>query len=117
MMTNEDRVEDITSSVMAFAARMGLAPELDADGPVTVAGDMIASILHWVQQETGKREDALDAVRSAVGHYATESYIDYSAVPVDELGPHSYVSITVECNGDTWHTQTAVPAWIEGEPI
>lgn len=106
MFTNEDRVHDIDADVKGFARRMGLHPEIDADGPVCVAGDMICNILHWVERRAGSREAALEAMRSGLGHYVTESSIDYSQSEVDELGPESRVEITIDCDGATWRTET-----------
>lgn len=109
MMTNDDRVEDITPAIRDFAQRMGLTMD---DGPATIAGDMIASILHWAQT-TGEvltakdgRLTALEAARCGIAHYVTESYIDYDAEPVDELGPESDVTVLITCLNETWLTST-----------
>lgn len=108
MQTNEDRAEQVAGALGAFAAESGLGIGLDSDGPITVAGDMIASILHWVEsQHPDGRKAALDAVKSGIGHYVSESNIDYGAQEVDELGPDAWVTIDVQCNGQTWAAATA----------
>jgi len=103
--TNKDRVQAVEQAILSFAEEMGLDPDMDADGPVTVAGDMIANILHWVQQQDS-RISALKAAKSGIGNYVTEQYIDYNADEVDELGPQSSVCITVLCNDQVWESNT-----------
>ena len=112
--TNEERVVGVQPILVAFARKTGLDPRPKRDGPVTVAGDMIAHILHWVEANAG-REAALDAVKAGLSHYVTESNIDYSREVVDELGPDASVEIAVNCNGETWSAWTATPSTITGE--
>jgi hypothetical protein len=104
-MTNEERAAQVEGALEAFAQATGL--EIEADGPETVAGDMIAGILHWVQSISGgERNCALNAARSGIGHYVTESNIDYAAKEVDELGPDAFVTIYVACDGENWWSTT-----------
>ncbi|EFO30116.1 hypothetical protein TRICHSKD4_3691 [Roseibium sp. TrichSKD4] len=119
MMTNEDRVDDIGPSVEDFALRMGLSIEVE---PGDVAGDLIAAVLHWLQANTDCEEHpdprlaALDAARRGIGHYITETNIDYSAEEVDELGPDSFVAIDANCNGQRWLVTPHIKPDISGEP-
>jgi len=100
-MTNEERATQVEGALEAFAQATGLVT--DADGPETVAGDMIAGILHWVQSISGgERECALNAARQGIAHYVTETNIDYSAEDVDEVGPDAFVTINVSCDGEDW---------------
>ncbi|WP_454287210.1 hypothetical protein [Rhizobium arsenicireducens] len=101
---------DTNKTLRAFAAATGLNPAVDADGPATVAGDMICNILHWVEEQSPEGAlDALYAVRCGIGHYVTESSI---TDPEDELGPDSHVGITVHCDGKVWTSFTATGAEI-----
>lgn len=95
MMTNQIRIESVEDLVETFCDRMGF--NMEDEDHSTIAGDMICNILHWVQAKTGKREDALSAMQNGIGNYVTETYIDYDADVVDELGPEAYVSIGVGC--------------------
>ncbi|WP_338811258.1 hypothetical protein V2V90_23365 (plasmid) [Agrobacterium leguminum] len=107
MFTNEDRISSVAPAINAFAAAMGLDDSLDADGPESVAGDMICNILHWVaRKHPDGRAAALVALRYGAAHYTSESYIDYTADWVDELGPEAFIEIHASCNGEVWHTQT-----------
>lgn len=110
IVTNADRARDIEPALRAFAKRMGMEEE-DA---ATVAGDMICNILHWVAlgSEHG-RLDALRAMRSGIGHFASESAIDYDAEEVDDLGPDAHVSIEVLCDGEIWTSETGCDPEIE----
>lgn len=105
-MTNEERVESVDALVIHFANAMGIQNE----GPTTMAGDLICNVLHWVQARTEdndeSRQSALDAARSGIGHYVTETNIDYDADVVDELGPDAFVEITVDCNGANWNSRS-----------
>src|SRR5690606_4898660 len=120
IVTNADRARDIEPPLREFAARTGLdiAPEPDGDGPATVAGDMICNILHWVaiNSEHGQL-DALRAIRSGIGHFASESAIDYGADIVDELGPDAHVSIEVLCDGEIWTSETGSDPEIESPEV
>lgn len=105
MFTNDDRRATVDKAITEFATDMGLDPAIDADGPIIVAGDMICNILHWVQQQTdGDQNDGLQAARSGLSHYVTESLIDYSEDNVDEVGPQSFVKITADCDGKEFST-------------
>ncbi len=107
MMDNEDRAWSVQEYLIKFADEMGLKPDLDADGPVTVAGDMICNILHWVAQNHPEGyAAALDAARSGLGHFSSEFRIDYDADDVDELGPEADVQITIRCDGEYWQSET-----------
>jgi hypothetical protein len=109
-MSNEKRADEVDPALLVFAEKMGLDPDpLEGDGPVTVAGDMIAGILHWVSGKLG-RQAALNAVRSGIGHFVTESNIDYSLPEdeVDQLGPEAWVCLKVECNDEVWHSRTGL---------
>lgn len=110
MYTNEDRVASIDGLVSKFCEHLG--PGMHNEDPYTQAGDMIGNLLHWVQAQTGSREEALRAVRSGLGHYVTETYIDYSAEEVDELGPDAFITLEVNCNGQTWNASTGVEPFI-----
>lgn len=105
MMNNQKRVASVSEFLTAFISDQGL----DGEDPETIAGDLICNIMHWVAQhleaETGQML-AMKAVQSGIGHYATEAHIDYSAAIVDEIGPDALVSITVNCNGETWYAST-----------
>ena len=117
MMTNDKRADEVEAALLVFAERTGLDPDpVEGDGPVTVAGDMIASILHWVSGKLG-REAALDAVRSGIGHFVSESNIDYSQPEdeVDQLGPDAWVTIKVSCNDEVWHARTGLGSEIVKE--
>ena len=56
------------------------------------------------------REAALDAVRSGISHFVSESNIDYSQPEdeVDQLGPDAWVTINVSCNDEVWHASTGL---------
>lgn len=105
-MTNEERAQSVELLATRFAKAMGIENE-DA---VTIAGDLICNLLHWVQAQCDdtdeSRQFALDAARSGIGHYVTETNIDYDADVVDELGPDAFVEITVDCNGANWSSRT-----------
>ena len=109
MMTNAERADEVEAALLVFAEKTGLDPDpIDGDGPRTVAGDMIAGILHWVSGKPG-REAALDAVRSGIGHFVTElksttrSPRTRSTWSARRLGLHPR-----ECNGEVWHSRTAL---------
>ena len=75
MFTNEDRIASVAPAIKAFAASMGLDETLEADGPESVAGDMICNILHWVaRKHPDGRAAALVALRYGAAHYTSESY-------------------------------------------
>lgn len=101
-MNNIDRIETVAPAIAAFAERMGLTHE----DPETIVGDMLCNLLHWVQHKTGDRKDGLRAARFGIAHFITESGIDYADPEADEVGPESYVAITVECDGEQWHSTT-----------
>ncbi|MBY0560149.1 hypothetical protein [Hyphomicrobium sp.] len=109
MRTNEERAEQVEGYLLDFAEETGLDADLEADGPATVAGDMISQILHWVTMKTGSWETALYAMRCGIGHYVTEQNI---TDPEDELGPVTDVQIQAVCNGVVWATKTG-----EGVPF
>ena len=113
MMTNDARAESVAAFVEQFADEMGLNPDPAADGPECAAGDLICNILHWVQAETQSRESALEAVRSGISHYITESCIDYEAECVDEVGPDAFVDIEASCDGSIWKSRTAAGSQID----
>lgn len=114
--SNEDRAGDVDLCLREFAKNMGLDPDPEADGPQTVAGDMIASILHWVTANDPEgRLAAVTAAKNGIGHYVSESYIDDDADEVDELGPESDVMVQVTCNDQVWSVGTAIPATIGPE--
>lgn len=111
MMDNQQRSASVSALIATFAANNGLTDE----DPCTIAGDLICNIMHWVAQhleaETGQML-AMKAVQSGIGHYASEAHIDYSAAIVDEIGPDALVSITVNCNGESWHASTGNDPYI-----
>ena len=109
-MTNEDRAKQVGIALQAFAKATGLKES--EDGAETIAGDMIAGILHWVASRSPAdgRLDVLHALRSGIGHYVSEHY---GEIEGEELGPESIVLITVDCNGDHWHSETSVGESIE----
>jgi len=107
MMNNEHRAATVADAIRAFAASAGLDVSLNADGPQTAAGDMICNILHWVaSNDPDGRAAALMAVRCGIAHYMSESFIDYEADWIDELGPEAFIEVYASCNGEVWHSQT-----------
>ena len=36
----------------------------------------------------------------------SESFIDYEADWIDELGPEAFIEVYASCNGEVWHSQT-----------
>ena len=114
--SNEDRAADVDLCLGVFAKKMGLDPYSNADGPITVAGDMIASILHWVQSnDPDGKKAAITAAKNGIGHYVTESYIDYATDEVCELGPDASVEIKVHCNDEVWLVESGIDAEIGPE--
>jgi hypothetical protein len=103
-MTNEERAASVSEALHNFADAMGMGISLDSDGPVTVAGDMICSILHWVQEQApdGKFA-ALQAARSGLGHYVTEA--SNQNPDEDPVGPDAFVMIRVDCDGLSWEAE------------
>lgn len=106
-MDNKQRARQVNDALLAFARETGLDPSHDGDGPQTVAGDFICGVLHWVEQNLeGGRKAALVAARHGIGHYLSESHIDYGSPDHDELGPEAHVAIEASCNGEDIETWT-----------
>jgi hypothetical protein len=74
-MTNEERGDAVKPHVEAFATDMGL----QHDEPQTIAGDMIAAILHWAASEGGL-EAAIQGMRGGISHFT----IEHAAGPASE---------------------------------
>lgn len=103
MMTNIERARSVDKAIRQFAIDMGL--DLPDEGPSVTAGDMICNILHWVQERTQDDQEAvLQVARSGIGHYITESLIDYTQDNVDEVGPESTIDIIAYCDGQNFST-------------
>lgn len=105
IFTNFDWVDSVDDLVMTFNKRQGL----NGEDTATLISDLICNLLHWARhhgEDSDPRLVALDAMRRGISSYVTESYIDYDAEEVDELGPEAFVEISVSCNGESWDSST-----------
>lgn len=94
-MSNSDRALSVDDFVRQFADEQGLDIRRDGDGPLTVGGDMICNLLHWIAEEIGI-EDTMHALQNGIGMFAVE----FSSDAPDGDG-HSDVGIHVTGWGGT----------------
>lgn len=111
-LDNKERAKGVDNYIREFATATGLDISPEGDGPVTVVGDLICNLLHWVAIRTDATE-ALKAAQQGIGHFLTENAIDYDAEEVDELGPDSHVRIEATCAGTRYVAETGGNAYTE----
>lgn len=114
MTVHVKRATLVDGIVQEYARRVGL--DLQADGIETVVGDLISDLMHSVAASSPTGADkarGLDAARSGISHFVTQSGLSVSDLESGDLGEKSLVSIKVSSGTEVWTSITGTSATVE----
>lgn len=102
---HEYRAQFVEAEMISYGEKVDVRP--DTEGYITVAGDMIADILHVVAARTGlPPADVLRAARFGISHFAATKDVTLEEHIEGDIGPDSQIEIEVKVGGEVWTSKT-----------